>query len=197
MTARAGTTMRQTAASIVPGRAIPRPCQRGATLVTKAMTAVMIIVPPPAKATPLAVAPPLRTGPRGSRGRPINAGAVPQVWTQPGVCAMTSRTPGAHTGLAVQNGPPRPTTPYGARGCPHANAGTGGPGGSGQTSREAQHRPMARNPMGWGKLACARGGSRLSPEGGGGGFGKWTPVIGPMYGPHCQPFFFFSMLCTR
>ena len=31
----------------------------------------------------------------------------------------------------------------------------------------------------------------------GGGFGKWTPVTGPMYGPHCQPFFcFFSMLYT-
>ena len=29
----------------------------------------------------------------------------------------------------------------------------------------------------------------------GGGFGKWTPVTGPMYGPHCQPLFFL-VCCT-
>ena len=30
----------------------------------------------------------------------------------------------------------------------------------------------SRSHMGWRKLACARGGSRLSPEGGGGGLGN-------------------------
>ena len=52
-------------------------------------------------------------------------------------------------------------------------------------------KPARCTPWGWGKFACAWGGSRLSPEGaGGGGFGKWTPVTGPMYGPHCLLFCF-------
>ena len=44
--------------------------------------------------------------------------------------------------------------------------------------------------MGMWKIGLRPGGGhgcRLKE--GGGGFGKWTPVTGPMYGPHCQPFF--------
>ena len=68
-------------------------------------------------------------------------------------------------------------------------------GRRGNQDREPKWRGWESVRMGGracGKLACARGGSRLSPEGGGGGgFGKWTAVTGPMYGPHCQPFLFY------
>ena len=43
--------------------------------------------------------------------------------------------------------------------------------------------------LGMGKIGLRLGGSRLSLEGGG-GVGKWTPVTGPMYGPHCLLFCF-------
>ena len=48
-----------------------------------------------------------------------------------------------------------------------------------------------RTKLGMAKIGLRPGGGhgcRLKE--GGGGFGKWTLVTGPMYGHHCQPFFF-------
>ena len=42
-----------------------------------------------------------------------------------------------------------------------------------------------------GKIGLRPGGGHGCRLKEGGGVGKWTPVTGPMYGPHCQPFFFY------
>ena len=89
--------------------------------------------------------------------------------------------------LGIQQGefPARQQTPQAAKAGPPEPASSGGCTATGHANATCRA---------CGKLACARGGgSRLSPEGGGGGFGKWTPVTGPMYGPRCQPFFFIML----
>ena len=50
--------------------------------------------------------------------------------------------------------------------------------------------------MGWRKLACARGGSRLSPEGGGGGVWEMDIRDRTYVWSSLSAFFFFSMLYT-
>ena len=92
ITALAVMMVQRTAISTVPRSAMTRPRRPGATLLTRATTAVAITVPPPAAATTLTaarLAPPLRKGPRGGGVRPIDGSAVPRVRTRPGVCAMT------------------------------------------------------------------------------------------------------------
>ena len=54
---------------------------------------------------------------------------------------------------------------------------------------------LSKSPWGWGKLACARGGSRLSPEGGGGGVWEMD-TCDRTYVWSSLSAFFFTMLCT-
>ena len=69
-------------------------------------------------------------------------------------------------------------------------------GGAGHLGLTETQRGRLRTAWGWGKLACARGGSRLSPEGGGGGVWEMDTCDRTYVWSSLSVFFFFLVCYT-